>query len=48
MWQLKKDGILIFEGTENECYVKLHKIQPSSWDHALKYEGYSVDKKEEK
>jgi len=45
MYQLKRDGKVMFEGTENECYLELHKVQPNSSDHALKYEGYSVEKK---
>jgi len=27
----------------NQAWVKLQKIQPSSCDHALKYEGYSIE-----
>lgn len=46
MYQLLRDGEVLFEGTANECYIHLHKIQPSSWHHALKYEGYSVVPKE--
>lgn len=44
-YQLKRDEKVIFEGTENECYFKLQKVQPQSADWAMKYEGYSVEKK---
>jgi len=45
MYQLKRDGKVIFEGTENDCYFKLQKIQPQSTRHVIRYEGYSVEKK---
>lgn len=45
MYQLKKDNILKFEGTADECYMKLQKLQSQSAHHAIKYEGWSVTKK---
>lgn len=44
MYQLCRDGKVIFEGTENECYFKLQKEQPQSADFAMKYEGYEIKK----
>lgn len=41
--QLKRDDVVLFQGTENECLYKLHGIQPQSWDHALRYEGYKIE-----
>ena len=48
MYELKKDGKVIFEGTENECLEKLHDVHSGSWHNAFMYEGYSMDEKEEK
>ena len=45
MYQLKRDNVVLYEGTENDCYFKLQKLQPQSADFALKYEGYAIDKK---
>ena len=40
---LERDGkVLKFASNENELYKYLHRIQPASWEHALKYEGYSI------
>lgn len=39
---LYRDDKLLFEGTEAECMKKLHDTCPGSWEHAMKYEGYSV------
>lgn len=41
-YQLKRRGELIFEGTENECYIKLQRVQSQSADWAMKYEGYTI------
>lgn len=35
--------IVVFTGTHSDCFHKLHKVQPNSADHALKYEGWSVE-----
>lgn len=40
--QLSRDGKVIFEGTENECLMKLHRVQGQSWDYAMKYGGYAI------
>ncbi len=43
LYDLRRDGKIIFRGTANECFIKLHRIQSSSVDHALKYEGYTIN-----
>ena len=43
LWDLRKDGKLIFRGTENDCYKKLLHIQSSSWSHAMEHEGYTIN-----
>ena len=40
---LSQNGKEIFQGTENQCYIKLQKIQSSSADWAMKYEGYKIE-----
>ena len=40
--QLLQDGKVLFEGTENECYYCLQRIQGRSADWAMKYEGYAI------
>jgi len=45
MYELKKDGKVIFEGTENECLEKLHDVHSGSWHNAFVYEGYSMEEK---
>ncbi len=45
---LKRDGKEIFRSkNESEIYDKLHDLHSGSWDHALKYEGYSIDEEED-
>lgn len=39
---LSKDGIQIFEGSEDKVFCKLLDIQPMSTYWAIKYEGYKV------
>jgi hypothetical protein len=46
-FELKQHGKLIFEGTENECYMKLQRSQSQSADWAMKYEGWTVTPKSE-
>jgi hypothetical protein len=43
-YQLTRDNIVLFIGTENECYYKLQRVQGHSADWAIKYEGYKVEK----
>ena len=43
VFELRKDGKLLFRGSESECWNKLHKIQSGSVDHAIKYEGYTIN-----
>ncbi len=42
LYDLRRDGKLIFRGTANECYMKLQKVQGQSADWAMKHEGYSI------
>lgn len=42
MWDLRRDGTLIFRGTNSECYIKLQRVQSQSFDWAMKYEGYTI------
>ena len=39
---LRKEEKEIFCGTESECLYRLQEIQSCSYDHATKYEGYSI------
>lgn len=40
---VKRDGKKLFEGTENECWEYIQKNTSYSFDHATKYEGWSVE-----
>ena len=43
---LCRDGKKIYKGTDyNDCLRKLHCVCSSSWSHALKYEGYTIEEK---
>jgi hypothetical protein len=42
MYILIKDGVKIFEGSEDKVFCKLLDIQPMSTSWAIKYEGYKV------
>ena len=42
LYDLRRDGKFIFRGTENECYMKLQRIQSQSFDWAMKHEGYTI------
>ena len=42
LFDLRKDGKLLFRGTEQECWNKLHQIQSASADWAIRYEGYTI------
>jgi hypothetical protein len=44
-YQLKRDGEVKFEGTENECFIKLQQSQSQSWDWAMKNEGWTIERK---
>lgn len=39
---IRDTGIIYTVGNESICLAKLHQICPSSWDHAMKHEGYSI------
>lgn len=43
--ELARLGKVLFEGSENDCYAKLHKVQGQSWHYALKYGGYTIKPK---
>jgi len=40
---LTKNDSFICSGTENDCYLKLQRVQSQSADWAIKYEGYKVE-----
>ncbi len=42
LFDLRRDGRIIFRGSHDECIKKLQEVQSSSWNHALKYEGYTI------
>jgi hypothetical protein len=42
VYQITKDGKVLFTGTHNECFIQLLHIQSCSTDHAMKYEGYKI------
>lgn len=39
---LYKDGKLVFQGSEKECYVELQKRQSQSCYFAMKYNGWTI------
>jgi hypothetical protein len=47
MYQLTQHGKVLFEGSENECYIYLQRYQSQSADWAMKYEGYRIAPKKE-
>jgi len=46
-WRLSRDGVLIMEGSEYNCWTYLHRMHPYSVDHACKHEGFKLEKIEE-
>lgn len=42
LYDLRKDGRLLFRGTELECMHELHNHFSGSADWAMKYEGYTI------
>ena len=40
---LKRDGSEVMRGTEQELWSHLHRIHGYSVEHALRYEGYSIE-----
>ncbi len=40
---LKRDGVLVMQGTQEMVWRWLHTNEPFSVSHALKYEGYSIE-----
>jgi len=47
VWELRQNGELKFTGSNNECYFKLQRLQGQSAHHAMKYEGWTIDLKED-
>jgi hypothetical protein len=43
MWILKRDGKEVVRGTELECMQYIHQNHCYSVDHAIKYEGYTLE-----
>jgi len=41
--KLTHKGEVIFTGTEDQCWMKLQRVQPQSAHHATTYEGYKVE-----
>lgn len=44
-YELKRNGVLIYTGTEENCYFKLQREQSQSADYALKYGGWTINPK---
>jgi len=42
IYQLSQNGIVKFLGSENDCYMKLQRVQGQSADYAMKYSGYKI------
>ena len=43
MWEIRKDGVLKAKTkTENDAFIKLHRLQGQSNWHAMKYEGWTI------
>lgn len=47
LFELRRDGRLIFQGSEADCHRKLHQVQSQSADWAMKYEGYTINSVDE-
>ena len=43
IFELRRDGKLLFRGTEAECWHKLHQTTSSSVQWAMKYSGYTIN-----
>lgn len=43
LFALRRDGKLVFTGTHLACVSYIHQIHSFSFDHALIYEGYSIE-----
>ncbi len=43
---VKKDNIVVFVGTTDECWIYIHTHQSSSVTWAIKYEGWSIEEDE--
>lgn len=43
---LTRDGRAILVGTEQECWAYIHERHCYSVDHAIRWEGYSIQPKD--
>jgi hypothetical protein len=43
--QLSRDGVVIYQGTESECWKWLHDNTSCSASHAVEYEGYKIERR---
>jgi hypothetical protein len=43
VYQIKKDGEVLFTGTANQCFGRLLRIQPFSTHYATTYGGYTIE-----
>jgi hypothetical protein len=41
-FELRRDGVLILTGTEDECWQYIHRMHCYSVSHATTHEGYSI------
>ena len=41
-YSLRRDGVVVFEGSEGECWSYLQEMHSYSVHHALKHEGYEM------
>lgn len=41
---LKRDGVEVERGDAFALFDHIHKTHSFSWDHALRFEGYSVER----
>ena len=41
-YEVRRDGRLLFRGSETECWDFIHNHSSSSVDWAMKYEGWTI------
>ena len=43
LWVVTRHGMVVASfPNENAAWAGLHRLQPHSWEHATKYEGWAV------
>lgn len=47
IYELRRDGVLKFQGSKDDCYMKLQQLQSQSFEWAMKYEGWTINSIEE-